>query len=309
MEANRKKRRGDRKDGYRVEETDIMHAFMPYLMPNRADNEAVLNTVIDLTAVNGYLEEKNAGNPEFRYTFFHVICAAIAKTILLRPKMNRFYAGHRLYDRKDIILSFVVKKKLADNAEEALAIVRIDPESPVSPLEQIYTKVRDFVYSVRRDSKTDGTTDKMGVLLHLPRPILRLVMRILRWLDYHGHYPDMLMKDDPYYSTVFISNLGSIKMDASYHHLTNWGTNSLFVTISEKKPTPFFRYDGTFDVREALELGLTIDERIADGLYYANSVKLLKYLLNHPSLLDLPVAAPVNMKEEEHDRSKDAVAR
>ena len=90
MEANRKKRRGDRKDGYRVEETDIMHAFMPYLMPNRADNEAVLNTVIDLTAVNEYLEEKNAGNPEFRYTFFHVICAAIAKTILLRPKMNRF---------------------------------------------------------------------------------------------------------------------------------------------------------------------------------------------------------------------------
>lgn len=293
QEAERKRRRGDRKDGWRVQETDAMHAFMPYLMPNRADNEALLNFDIDMTPVMEYVDKKNADGPEFKYTFFHVICAALAKVIVLRPRMNRFYAGNRLYDRKDIIFSFVVRKKFSDNAEEALAIIKIDRDSSLSPVEQIYTKVKKIVYSVRKEKKTDGTTDKMDMLLKFPRPLLKIVMSILRWLDYHGWYPDSLQRDDPYYSSVFLSNLGSIKMDANYHHLANWGTNSLFVTVGEKRPMPFYYADGSCKVKDGLEIGLTIDERIADGYYYAGSVRLLKRLLAQPELLDMPIGEPV----------------
>ena len=289
-----KRRRGDRKDGTRVPENDPMHLITPYLLPNRADNEAVLTEVFDMTAIEAYLAEKNADNPEFKYTFFHVICAAIAKVLVLRPRMNRFYAGKRLYDRNDIIFSFVVKKKFEDNGAEALAIITIDKDGNVSPVEQIHSKVQKIVYSVRRENKTDGTTDKMGILVKLPRGILKFVMNFLAWLDYHGHYPAALMKDDPYFSSVFISNLGSIKMRANYHHLTNWGTNSIFVVIGEKKPTPFFQPDGTYEMRSALEMGLTIDERIADGVYFAKSVRLLHTLLDNPHLLDLPIQTPVN---------------
>ena len=94
--ADRKKRRGDRKDGYLVRETDPLHAISPYILPNRTDNEAVLTETVDMTNVIAYIEGRNADSPEFRYTFFHFICAALAKTITLRPKMNRFYSGHRL---------------------------------------------------------------------------------------------------------------------------------------------------------------------------------------------------------------------
>lgn len=291
--TERPRRRGDRKDGWLVPESDALHAIMPYLLPNRADNEAVLNALIDLTAVEAYLEEKNSDNPEFKYTLFHVICAAIAKTVVLRPRLNRFYAGNRLYDRKEILFSFVVKKKFTDSSEESLAIIKIDTDSEVAPTAQIYNKVKEIVYHVREEKKQDGTTDKVNVLLHLPRFLLKFAFRFLKWMDYHGWYPAALMKDDPYFSTVFLSNLGSIKMDANYHHLTNWGTNSVFVTIGEKKPTPFYDADGNCHLRDALELGLTIDERIADGLYYAKSVRVLKYLLAHPELLDLPINTPI----------------
>ena len=98
MEQPKKSRR-DRKDGYYIHDPDAMHAFMPYLMPNRADNEATMTEIVDLTKINEYLERKNAEETEFKYTFFHVIVAAFAKAIALRPKMNRFYAGHRLYQR------------------------------------------------------------------------------------------------------------------------------------------------------------------------------------------------------------------
>lgn len=290
----RKHRRGDRKDGYLVREADVMHAFFPYLMPVRTANEAVLEETIDLTAIEAYLEKKNEGNPEFRYTFFHVICAAIAKTLALRPKMNRFYAGHRLYERKDLSLSFVVKRQFVDDSTEALAIVKVDRNSEVSPLEQIHEAVQKIVFSVRRENQMDGSTDKMGSLLRLPRPILRMAMRLLRWLEYHGRYPKSLMVDDPYYCSVFISNLGSIRMNANYHHLADWGTNSIFAVVGEKKPTPLLQSDGSVELRNTLCLSMTIDERIADGLYFAGSIRILKQLLQHPELLEQPTLAPLD---------------
>lgn len=287
-----------RRDGTLVPETDPMHLITPHMVPDRCDNEAVLTELFDMTAVEAYLAKKNADGPEFKYTFFHVICAAIAKVLVLRPRMNRFYAGRRLYDRNDILFAFVVKKKFEDNGAEALAIIKVDKDGEVSPVEQIHGKVKDIVYSVRKENKTEGTTEKMGILTKLPRGLLRFVMSFLNWLDYHGRYPATLMKDDPYFASVFVSNLGSIKMHANYHHLVNWGTNSIFVVIGEKKLTPFFQPDGSVQMRDALELGLTIDERIADGVYFAKSIHLLQRLLSQPELLDEPIQTPVDYESE-----------
>ena len=287
-----------RRDGTLVPETDPMHLITPHMVPDRCDNEAVLTELFDMTAVEAYLAKKNADGPEFKYTFFHVICAAIAQVLVLRPRMNRFYAGRRLYDRNDILFAFVVKKKFEDNGAEALAIIKVDKDGEISPVEQLHGKVKDIVYSVRKENKTEGTTEKMGILTKLPRGLLRFVMSFLNWLDYHGKYPAALMKDDPYFASVFVSNLGSIKMHANYHHLVNWGTNSIFVVIGEKKLTPFFQPDGSVQMRDALELGLTIDERIADGVYFAKSIHLLRRLLSQPELLDEPIQTPVDYESE-----------
>ena len=293
MAERRERRRGDRKDGWLVRDIDSMHAIFPFAMPSRTANEAVMNEQIDLTAITRYLEEKNKGETEFPHTFFHVICAAIAKTFYLRPKLNRFYAGGRLYERNRITLTFVIKKKFSDDAPEGLAIIDVDDSAP--PAEQIHEKVKQIVYSVRKEDKKDGTTDLMDNLVKMPGLLLRIVFGILRWLESHGWYPDSMMKDDPYYASVFLSNLGSIKMHASYHHLSDWGTNSFFVIVGEKKPTPYFAPDGAYEMRDALDLGITVDERIADGMYYANSIRLLRELLQNPSLLDLPIASPVTV--------------
>ncbi len=292
--AERKRRRGDRKDGYLVRDIDTVHAIAPYILPNRADNEAVLADTLDMTNVIKYIEKRNANSPEFKYTFFHFIVAAIAKTIVLRPKMNRFYSGHRLYDRKDLLFSFVVKKKFTDSGEEVLATIKIDPESDVSAIDQVYEKVKKIVFSVRKENKTDSATDTMNMLLSIPRPILRLAMRLLCWLEYHGKYPKSIMKDDPYYSSVFLSNLGSIKMSADYHHLANWGTNSIFGIIGEMKPMPFYGTDGSVTVKQGLNLSLTVDERIADGFYFANSIKILRRFFEEPELIDEPINKPLD---------------
>ena len=124
----------------------------------------------------------------------------------------------------------------------------------------------------------------------------KLIVAILRALDEHGHMPKDLANEDPYNSTVFISNLGSIKLNAGYHHLTNWGTNSVFVVVGEKHMQPFYNEDGSVMVKPALNLGLTLDERIADGYYYSKTVRLLKKFLAEPELLDIPSKEELNIE-------------
>ena len=273
------KQRGDRKDATWIRDADPMHTLMPYLLLGRTDNEALMNDDVDMTRVMEYLKNKNTADIDFKYTIFHVLLAAIAKTIYLRPEMNRFMQGNRLYQRNDISFAFVVKRAFSDSGSEALVIMKVDTESGVSPMEQVYSRVKKEVNAVRKENKIDDTTDMMGILTRLPRPIMKLVAKILFALEYHGKLPSFLEKIDPYHTTCFVSNLGSIKMSASYHHLSDWGTNSFFLIIGEKKWMPVFKEDGSYEMREMLPLGFTIDERISDGFYFANSIKVLRKIL------------------------------
>ena len=296
MNQQPKRRRGDRRDARLVRDLDSMHVFMPIMLPNRADNEAFIQELVDMSAVEAYLEKKNAQNPEYKYTFFHVIIAALARTVEIRPRMNRFIIGNRYYDRNHITFSFIVKKAFSDNADESVMILKYDPTSEKAAIDMIHDKIRDFVYSVRKADKKDGTTDILDTLAKAPMWMRKIIVAILRSLDNHGNMPKDLAEEDPYNSTVFISNLGSIKLNAGYHHLANWSTNSVFVVVGEKHMQPFYGADGSVVIKPALNLGLTLDERIADGYYYSKTVRLLKRFLAEPKLLDIPSKEELNIE-------------
>lgn len=291
----RKKDRRDRRDAYYLRDADSMHVIMPYVMPTRCANEAVMSEDFDISEVDRYVKKKNAENPSFKYTWFHVICAAVAKTIILRPKLNYFISGYRMYERKDIEIAFTVKRKFEDNSEEALARFIFNKEGG-NLIEEVHSFVESFVTKVRKHNRTEGITNKFNFYQALPRPFFRFFVWILRHMEYHGIYPDSLKKDDPCYSTVYITNLGSIKMSADYHHVFEWGTNSFFIVMNEMKTIPFYKEDGTFEMKPTIRLCFTIDERIADGFYFAKSIKYLNHLLQHPELLEQDAATPVDIE-------------
>lgn len=296
MEQKPKRRRGDRRDATLVRDLDSMHVFMPIMMPSRADNEAFIQELVDMSAVEAYLERKNAQSPQYKYTFFHVILAALSRTIEMRPRMNRFIIGNRYFDRNHISFSFIVKKAFSDNADESVMILKYDPTSEKPAIDMIHDKICDFVYSVRQSNKKDGTTDILDTLAKTPMWMRKIIVALLRALDNNGIMPKDLAEEDPYNSTVFISNLGSIKLNAGYHHLSNWSTNSVFVVVGEKRMQPFYGEDGSVSIRPALNLGLTLDERIADGYYYSKTVRLLKKFLAEPELLDIPSKEALNIE-------------
>ena len=284
------KRLGDRRDATLLRNTDAMHFIMGIIYPHRADNEAYIAERVNLEPIKAYLAGKNVEGIPFKYTFFHVILTALVKTVTLRPKLNRFYANENYYQRNKVTAGFVIKKEFSDGSEEAVALLEAKPDATIDTIHQ---EIYQRVHATRNEQKMNTTDNSMDILNKLPRFLSKAAIRFIRWLDRHGWCPDVLIGDDPNYSSVFLSNLGSIKLRSGYHHLTNWGTCSLFCVIGEKKWTPLYDAHGLVEMRETVDLGLTVDERIADGYYYSKSIRLFKHLLEHPELLEQPMNTEV----------------
>ena len=286
----RKRKWGDRKDGIWLKDLPAMNRIMPGIMPNRADNEAYINVEVDLRPLDAYLAQKNQERTEDKYTYFHVISAAIAKAFVLRPRMNRFICNKRIYQHRDLTLAFVVKKQFSDKSEEGLAFLHIDD---TETMDSYHGKIMSVIHDNRRDDIKDTSTGAMDVLNKLPQWVINLVISTTLWLDKHGWAPQFLIGTDPNHASIFLSNLGSIGLEGGYHHLVNWGTNSCFIVLGKKYMKKEYFKDGSSDLYEVIPLGITLDERIADGYYYSGTVALVKELLAHPELLDLPAHTPV----------------
>lgn len=278
---------GDRRDGKLLKKIDSMHYIMPLMYPNRCDNEAFMSICVDLTNAERFLEEKNADNPEYKYNIFQLVLTAMLKTIKLRPKMNYFIANCNMYERNELTAAFTVKKIFSDNGGEALARINAKDDDN---LDSIHNEIFRQVSFCRSDKK-DASTESMDFVQKIPGK--HLIGRLVRFLDKHGWMPASMIATDPYQCSVVLTNLGSLKIDAGYHHMTNWGTNSVFCAIGIIKKRPFYDDDGNVTMRSSLKLGLTIDERIADGYYYAKTIKLLQYLLENPEYLERPLCEKV----------------
>ncbi|SFP51477.1 2-oxoacid dehydrogenases acyltransferase (catalytic domain) [Butyrivibrio proteoclasticus] len=274
-----KRRIGDRSDGTQIRDIDAMHYVMPLMYPNRCDNEAYMKVSVDITKTEDYIKKYNEEHPDNRIAIFDIIIAAMLKTLRLRPQMNRFIANQTMYQRNCITAAFTVKKEFRDDGDETLArIVAEDTDN----LESISFKVREQIAKCKVED--DESTDAMNFIKRLPAK--HVLGAVARYLDRHGWMPKSVIATDPYQCSVVLTNLGSLGMDIGYHHLMNWGTNSIFVIVGTKKFKPFYDKDGNVTMKRVIDLAVTLDERISDGFYYGRSLRLVQKLIENPELLE-----------------------
>ena len=290
MSEKRKRKWGDRKDARWVREVTGLQTVMAHLMPNRTDCEVYLQDTIDITELMTYLNQRNAQHPEYKTTLFHCFVAVLARMVRERPLMNRYIQGRRTYERYEVSLAFVCKRRFADHAEESLMfLVPKDTDT----IDEISKKIIGDVAETRKSEHATGGVDAMlDLFAKIPRPLLMFVLYLVKIMDFWGVNPDVLTAGDPNYASVFFSNLGSIKCPSVYHHLNNYGTNSIMITIGTMRKEQKLMEDGTIQVRDVVDIGATLDERIADGFYFARSLKLVKHICTHPELLERPLNEP-----------------
>lgn len=289
----------ERRDAYLLEKVDGLHTILPYVMKNRTDAEISMTEAFDVTELNSYMAKVNAEDGT-NLKLFHAICTAVARTIYWRPKLNIFISGRKYWQRKDITLSFVVKRTFEDTSEESLMVLTVKPEMTLRSIS------KDIIGDVKQLRKDGGQNDIQGMIelfAKIPRFVLTFVFWIFSRLEYHGIMPKALTDGDTDYTTCLLSNLGSIKSGAPYHHLNNYGTNSFVITIGTMHKAVVVMNDGREHLRDIVEMTVTLDERIADGFYFARSLKLAKYLIEHPEELEHQIG------EELSDAAKEAIGQ
>lgn len=280
---------GDRRDGKKVEAPGLQ-TVMTALFPKRTESEVYLHDVIDATELVKYLEKKNEGKTEEKMTIFHCMITGLARMLYERPIMNRFIQGYRIYERNEISLSFVAKRRFKDSSEEALMYLITKPTDTVNEIsKEIIGDVKEMRKSEHATGGVDELLDKFAAM---PRLVMAGSVKVIRWLDFWGMNPEFITEGDPNYSSILVSNLGSIKCPSVYHHLNNYGTNSIMVTIGTLHKEEMVMEDGHKEIRDVIDIGATLDERIGDGFYFARSLKLIKYIFAHPELLEKPFNEP-----------------
>lgn len=292
MEKKNRKRFG-RSDGLYLKHIDPFMRFLPFIMKGRNEAAVYFTQEIDVTDLKEWLNQRNradGADKSSAATIFHAVMAALVKTVVERPQMNRFIVGRRVYQRYQFRVAFVVKSEFRDDAKEEIVIITFDENDTFTSVSE---KIRSEVHQVRAASKENetkrhGAVNWLNTLMNLPRFLLSGLVRLLSWVDYHGWLPRFVIEADPMHASIFMSNLASIQVDAPYHHLYEWGTTSVFMTMGVTKKLPQVMKDGEIVVRDMMNFAFTVDERISDGFYYARSIRRFKQLLEHPDQLDKP---------------------
>lgn len=276
---------GDRFDATYLKDVDSMHFIMPFMYPDRCDNQAFFTFKIDLTNLNAYLEKKNADNPDYKYNMFQCVVAAALKTIFLRSKLSIFIHNRKMYRRNEVSAAFTVKQEFADNGGEVLAFLHAKPEWTI---DDVHNEIHRQLLKLKTKGYADESTSIIDKLNKAPKWITRPLIGGICRLEKIGLIPPAMVETDPYHSSIVLANLGSIGLPNGYHHLTNWGTTSMFLLIGTIGRLPFYEND-TVTFRDGVEIGFTVDERIADGFYFARSIKMLQLFLEQPELLERPM--------------------
>lgn len=285
----------DRLDARRVTnaELDGVHSIFPFISPKRTEAEVFLKQEMDVSKLVEYVKEHKKKNPDSKMTYFHAFIAALAKTSYQRPLLNRYVMAKRYYERNDITLSFVAKRHFSDHADEVLISLKVDKDQN---LEDISKFIAHGVDKIRKEG-TNTIDSTLKTLQKLPRFVNSVFVGFLRLLIYLDLYPAVLQKGDINFASVLVSNLGSIKCDAPYHHLNNFGTNSLVVCIGEIHKKEIIKENNEKTIIDVVNFGMTIDERIADGFYFAKSIRLLQYIMSNPELLERPLGESFEYNE------------
>ncbi|MFF0341646.1 2-oxo acid dehydrogenase subunit E2 [Kribbella sp. NPDC004875] len=265
-----------RRDGRLVTGIPDERAIMPFIMRRRNESTVYFEQLVDITAAQDWIERWNAaGGP--RLSLFVLLLHEVAGMLHARPRLNRFVARRRLYDRDGVYLSFGAMKEFADNATLEMIKRRFEPD------ESLGTVVRSLETAIQqaRAAGVASVDKELKLLLSLPVPLLDIAVAVFHWLDARGLLPSSLTSSDPMYSSAVVSNLGSLKTDAAFHHLYEHGNCPLFLVVGSCRPAPVV-HDGRIQIRQILPLRWTFDERIEDGLYAARSAELLRRRLEDP---------------------------
>jgi len=269
-----------RYDGRRLKTISPFVKIIPYVMTRRSDAHVFSKMMIPTDTINEYIKEKQKEG--FKITYLHLFIAVFVRVIAQRPQLNRFIMNSRVYARNRIWISLSIKRTLKDYGEETTV------KFTFTGHENIY-EVAEIVDKGIAESKPVGTSNNVDKIadriMSLPNFLVKFLVGTLKQMDKLNILPGFIIEASPFHTTLFFTYLKSIKLDYVYHHIYDFGNTGIFISLGKEKKVPVVEEDEV-KIKKVCEMGIAVDERICDGLYFANSLKLMKKYLENPYLLE-----------------------
>lgn len=276
-----------RADGIRLKNMDPTYQVGIHIMKKRGD--AINMTTID-TPYAPMQEYINAKRREgISISHLALIISAYVRTLCEYPELNRFVVNKKIYARKEIWIMMVVLLE-GDSHEGTTAKFKVELTDTIF---DITRKIEKFIEENRKAPENNGTEKAIKVLLSVPG-LLTCGVGIARWADKHGLVPKKILDISPFHISLGVTNLASIRTNHIYHHCYEFGTTSIFLAMGIPREVPKTK-NGQIVLEKSIPIGITMDERICSGSYFASAFRVLKKYLNNPELLEVP---PERIKQD-----------
>ena len=259
-----------RRDRDITREVPAYRRMLAHVTPDRDAASVSFRQSLDLSKTLPWLEAESE-RLGHKVSLLHLYLAAAGRVLNERPRLNRYCTGTRFFQRDGVWASVSAKKSLEDGAKVVMLKV---PLLATDDPNQVRERLAVELDAGRRGETLDQEKEH-ALFMRLPDFLIGWLVGLATWLDRRHWLPSILADPDPLFSSLVVANLGSVGLDAAYHHLYEWGNCPLFVVIG--------RIDGT-----RVDLEYTFDERVEDGLYCALSLKKLVGWVEDPETLRSP---------------------
>ena len=280
----RRRRFGDRKDGRKVRSLCPMNYVSPYIMPTRGGSSNYIEDRFDTAKMDDYITQKRAEGLK-GFGALHVFIATYVRVVSQRPGINRFISRQKIFARNNIEVMLTIKKELSLNADET--VIKVKPEADFTA-EQVYKQLNEVIAADRASDGKSAFDTVAKVLSFIPGLLLKFIVWLLKTLDYFGLLPRFLLNVSPFHGSMFITSMGSLGIPPIYHHLYDFGNVPIFISYGAKYKENRINDNGEVEKRSYIDYKIVTDERTCDGHYYASALKLIRYYLQNPHLLDSP---------------------
>lgn len=271
---------GKRADGKVLKKVDPFFTLIPHIMKRRSDAQVFYTEEIPLAPLDEYISRKESEG--IKMSYMSIIYSALVRIIGQKPSLNRFVVNGKLYSRYGIDISLAIKKGMSETAEETTLKLHFTGSENIFEIKDRLEKV----ITENKDTSAENSTDKLAkALAYIPNWLIKLIVNFLIFLDKHELLPKTIIEASPFHTSAFLTNVGSLGIDAIYHHLYDFGTTGIFLAMGKKKKSIIYD-DDSLKEEKSLSFRWVLDERICDGYYYANAVKLFNKYMKKPELLE-----------------------
>ena len=268
-----------RVDGKRVKNMEAMYYLIPHFLTRRYDAMNMITLDIPVEPMKQYMNAKRREGVQISHV--GLIVAAYLRTAAEFPCINRFIGNKKVYAHNDFTVSMVVLRPGED--ESTMSKIYLDYTDDIF---QVQEKILHYITENRKDNNSNALDKLMKVLVSIPG-ILGFVGLILRFMDRHGLLPKSIIHASPFHASLLISNLASIRTNHIYHHVYDFGTTSVAITMGNMRDIPR-RKQGEIVLDRCIPLGVVMDERICSGHTFAQAFSRMKSYLANPELLEGP---------------------